>query len=132
MKIQEVAQSGATMPKVVRDFLNRVTRPNAQPLTYAEARKFYENATRLSFDEMNRLTPKAKYMVGQFTRSLDRAIQDAAQQVGMGQQYAKAMSAYNRAAEFQRFTHKTLPKVAAAGATAGGAGWLAHYLRGNK
>lgn len=126
LKIQEMAQSGATMPKVVRDFLNRVTRPGAQPLTYAEARKFYENATRVSFDEMNRLTPKAKYLLGKFTKELDTANHDAARAVGQGDLYAKAMRAYHSAAKFRSFKQtvnkKVLPAAAMGAAGAAGAG----------
>ncbi len=122
MKIQEMAESGATMPKVVRNFLTRVTRPGVQPLTYSEGRKFYENATRLSFDEMNRLTPQAKRMVGEFTRSLDKSLQRAAETKQMGQAYSKAMSSYHRAARLRDFARNAGPAALKAGAAAVGAG----------
>lgn len=127
MKIQEIAKSGATMPKVVRNFLERASKP--EPLTYKDARQFYENATRVSFDEASRLTPKAKYMLGQFTKALDTSIHEAAKAVGMGDEYAKGMRAYHAAAKFKDFTSRVKTKAlpAAAKGLAYGAGAGAGY-----
>ena len=112
MKVQEMAQSGATMPKIVRDFLNRVTKPGTQPLTFAEARRFYENATRISFDEANRLNPKAKYLLTKFTKALDESLQDAADSVGQLKNYGKAMKEYKTAAKFRGFKERAGPMAA--------------------
>lgn len=124
VRIRDMAKSGATMPKVVRNFLERASKP--EPLTYSEARKFYENATRVSFDEANRLTPKAKYMLGKFTKALDTSIHEAAASVGQGDAYAKAMKAYHSAARFRDFTTrvktKAIPAAAKGAAYTAGAG----------
>lgn len=99
LRSQELAQSGGSMPKVIRDFLRRASDPEKGPITYAEARDFYSNATRLSADEFNRLTPVMKAQVGKFTNALGRGIYGAAESVGQGEQYARAMSQYRFGAQ---------------------------------
>ena len=137
--IQQMAKSGGTMPKVVRDFINRVNRPGNPPLTYSEARKFYENAiSKFSPDiRANPIKGKARYMLGKFTKSLDQSIQEAADQVGAGQQYAKAMRAYHNASKFEsaaKNTGKVATKIGkiGVGAAAGAAGAKAGYDLYNK
>lgn len=98
LKIQEMASQGGTMPKVIRDFLKRTTDPAQGPLTYEEARTFYSNASRLSANEYQRLTPASQRMVGQFARDLNSAITDTADAAGVGQQYRAGMSQYAGAA----------------------------------
>jgi hypothetical protein len=122
MKIQELAQSGGSMPKVVRDFLNRVTKPGGAPLTYSEARQFYSNASRLSADEMNRLTPVMKRQVGQFTQALGDSLWETAQSVGKGKTYNAAMKGYRRASQVNRAKDTILPWAAKGAAGAAGAG----------
>jgi hypothetical protein len=101
LEIQKMAASGGSQPKVIRDFVTRVTDPNKGPLTFEEARKFYTNASRLSADESQRLTPDMKRMVGQFRADLDGAITNAAASKGKGPQYTKAMKDYRRASRAQ-------------------------------
>lgn len=119
MKFFENVQHGGSPSQLINKFLQRVTKADAPPLTYAEARKFYENATRLSFDASNRLNPKAKYLLTQFTKELDQAVHAAASEVGQGQAYAKAMKAYHSAAQFGRGV-KAAGKAALVGAGAYG------------
>ena len=97
LKIQKLAESGGTMPKIIRDFLRRATDPNKPPITYEEARDFYSNASRLSADELNRLTPVMKRAVGIFTRELNSSIEGAADEAGKLSQYKGAMGEYARA-----------------------------------
>lgn len=97
LNIQRLSESGGAMPKVVRDFLKRASDPSKQPLTYSEARDFYSNASRLSADEAQRLTPVMKREVGNFRAALNRSLQGAADQVGQGQNYADAINEYARA-----------------------------------
>jgi hypothetical protein len=120
LRTQQLASSGGSMPKVVRDFIRRVTDPEAGPLTYSEARDFYSNATRLSADEFNRLTPVMKKQVGEFTSSLNDSITGAAAEAGKKAEYLDAMGEYaaasrwrNRAAMLGKVAAKTLPYVAA-------------------
>lgn len=101
LQIDQLARSGGSMPKVVRDFLRRTTDPDSAPLTYAEARDFYSNATRISVDEFNRLTPTMKLKLGQFTHELGKSIGGAADEAGVGDQYSGAMDEYKNAARLE-------------------------------
>jgi hypothetical protein len=74
LNIQQLAKAGGAMPKVVRDFLNRVTDPKQPPLTFEPARDFYSNASRLSADEFDGLTPNMKRQVGNFRDALDNSL----------------------------------------------------------
>jgi len=111
LKIQQMAESGGSQPKVIRDFVRRTTDPAKGPMTYSEARDFYSNASRLSVDETNRLTPAMKRQVGQFTRDLGKSVQGAADQAGVGKEYSGAMKEYRGAMKMSEFTD-TLKKGA--------------------
>lgn len=118
---QHLAQAGGSLPKVVRDFLRRVTDPEKDPMTYSEARDFYSNATRVSNDEFNRLTPVMKRQLTIFKSALGDSIGQAAGTVGEGQNYVKALLEYHRASELSRLG-KTAGKVVAGAAGLGAAG----------
>jgi hypothetical protein len=97
LRIQKLAESGGSMPKVIRDFIRRATDPEKPPITYEEARDFYSNASRLSVDEMNRLTPVMKRQIGQFVRNLNESIEGAASDAGKLSKYKGAMKEYRQA-----------------------------------
>ena len=99
LNIMRLAKSGGSMPKVVNDFLRRVTDPNQGPLTYDEAREFYSNASRISADEMGRLTPVMTRALGKFTSDLGSSIAQAAEDAGAGGQYRAGMNEYAAAAK---------------------------------
>lgn len=99
LRIQQLAERGGSMPKVVRDFLRRATDPNKPPIAYEEARDFASNISRLSADEFKRLTPVVRREVGNLRAALDRALTSAASSVGKGDEYAAAMKEYRRAAQ---------------------------------
>jgi hypothetical protein len=101
LEIQSLAKSGGRMPKVVNDFLRRVTDPEQPPLTYEEARKFYTNASRLSSQEYQNLTPVMQRAVGEFTKHLGDSLQGAAEEAGVGKQYRSAMTEYAAAKRWQ-------------------------------
>jgi hypothetical protein len=129
LNIQKLAESGASRPKVIGDFIKRVTDPNKGPLTYEEARNFYSNASRLSADEAMRLTPIMKRQVAEFTSELNDAISGAAAQAGKLGQYTEAMDEYHRAMQLRSLggdvkdllTSKAAATAAATGAGAAGA-----------
>jgi len=102
LEIDKMAQSGGSMPKVIRDFLRRTTDPEKGPLTYEEARAFYQNATRLSVDEMNRLTPNAKRLVGKFTHELGQSISQTTAESGALKDYQSFMREYHSAMKMRR------------------------------
>lgn len=101
LKAKELAQAGGRMPKVINDFIRRTTDPNQPPLTYDEARNFYSNASRISSDEAQRLTPVMRRQLVQFTRDLGDSIGGAADQGGVLPQYQGAMKQYRQAAQLQ-------------------------------
>lgn len=114
LKMQQLAESGGTLPKVVKDFLKRVTNPDKGALTYDEARDFYSNATRLSADEYNKLNPRLKKEIGQFTRDLGDSVADAAARAGKGEDYAYAMRQYRRGARIAK-TQANITKAVKSG-----------------
>lgn len=101
LRIRDLASSGGRMPKVVNDFIRRTTDPDKPPITYDEARDFYSNASRISADEAQRLTPVMRFQLGKFTRDLGNSISGAAQQGGVLDQYLGAMRQYRQASQMQ-------------------------------
>jgi len=123
LDIQKEAASGGSQPKVIRDFVNRLTDPKKGPLTFEEARRFYTNASRLSADEQQRLTPNMKRLVSQFAADLDSSLTKTAEGRGKGPQYQGAMKDYRRAAQGQDVIDNLKEygkKAAIAGATGAG------------
>lgn len=98
LRIQDLAERGGSMPMAVRKFLLRVTDPEKTPLTYAEARDFYSNISRLSANETQRLTPVVAREIAQMRAALDAANESAAGAVGKATIYREAMREYRRAA----------------------------------
>jgi hypothetical protein len=101
LRIQQLAERGGTMPRMVRQFASRITDPNQGPLTYGEARDFASNISRLSADEYNRLTPVIQREVGNLRASLNDAVGQAADAAGQGDTYRSAMSEYARSKSLQ-------------------------------
>lgn len=97
LRIQELADRGASMPMVVRKFLNRITNPSVGPMTYEEARDFASNISRLSANEYQRLSPAVAREVAGLRVTLNKSIGDAAQVAGKGAEYASAMKEYAQA-----------------------------------
>ncbi len=128
LRTQQLAESGGSLPKVIRDFLKRVTDPEKGPLTYQEGRDFASNASRLSADEAQRLTPVMKRQAGQFMAALNASLSQAADQVGKLDVYQKAMSEYHNAMRLRALGEgakdvlTSTAAKAAAGAGAGAAG----------
>jgi hypothetical protein len=119
LRIQKLAESGGSMPKVIRDFLRRATDPEKPPITYAEARDFYSNASRLSADEMQRLTPVLKRQVAMFTKSLNESLEGATEEVGKLSKYKGAMKEYRQAKRLEDLW-QTAKEWAAKGALGAG------------
>lgn len=123
LRVQELADRGASMPMVVRKFLNRITSPTAGPMTYDEARDFSSNISRLSANEYQRLSPVVARQVGELRVTLNRAVADAAQAAGKGADYADAMKEYAQAMKMRDVLNaaweggkRAFPYLGAAGA----------------
>lgn len=125
----ELASAGGQLPKVFRNFLQRVSDPAGQPVTVEEARRFVSNASRMSVDEMSRMTDPMRRLMGQFAGELHGAIGEAS---GDAQTYYNALKAYSRAKGYSS-TMEGLQKflagkaATAATAAAAGAGGYAGY-----
>ena len=99
LRIQELAERGATMPQAARKFLLRVTDPNKPPLTYGELRDFASNVSRLSALEMQKVG-KNKPMLAEIHKlrvALNKAAAEAAGTVGERATYESAMKEFARA-----------------------------------
>jgi hypothetical protein len=127
LRIQDLASRGGSMPKAVRDFLRRATDPEQGPLLYKEGRDFASNISRLSADEAQRLSPVMKRELGNLRVTLNSALQQTANKVGVGGEYAAAMREYARAAKLRGVADAVIEgaKKAALPLTAGGAGYYA-------
>lgn len=124
LRIAQLAERGGSMPKVVRDLLKRATDPAKPDIDYREARDFYSNISRLSADEMQRLTPVMKRELGELRSTLDRALSQAAARGGQERAYRAAMREYAVASRIREFAEKAA-KWGAGIAGAGTAyGWL--------
>lgn len=98
------SQRGATLPKVVRDFVNRATKPGSDPITYAEAKDFQSNVSRISANERMNLNPNTQRLLGQLNSDLKDSLASAADTVGKGQQFKQAMQEYHNAMTLRGFT----------------------------
>ena len=135
------AQTGAQMPKVLRNFLDRTAGKSPMdpqsPVFYPEGRKFAENAGKLSVSETMDTKPQMQRLVGKFADALKTANRDAAAEVGMGDQYDEVMKAYRGAAGRENMLEKLkdlatseVVKHVATGAGIGGAGYAAYKTFG--
>jgi hypothetical protein len=108
LELYTQAQRGASMPKVVRDFVNRATKPESDPITYAEAKDFQSNVSSLSAEERMQAKPATLRLIGQLNSDLKASLEDAADTVGKGQQFADAMKEYHNAMQLKGFSGKAM------------------------
>jgi hypothetical protein len=134
-KIAELAkdygEAGAQgPPKVLARFLRKTEPVSGFPLPegeetvpqvlYPQARKFAENAGRLSAGETLNSNPQMQRLVSEFAQALKDANREAAEQVGMGKEYDQAMSRYRTASQLKTLKENALKY--ATGVIAGGLG----------
>jgi hypothetical protein len=120
LRIRDLADRGGSMPKAASDFLKRITDPAKGDMTFNEARDFYSNISRLSADEMGRLTPVMQRAVGDLRTALNGRLQDVADIAGKGPEYTKAMTEYRRAAKLGQFKENVKEVATKAAANAAG------------
>jgi hypothetical protein len=101
LRIKEIAGSGGREPKVIKDFIARMTNPDKGPLTYNEARDFLGNASNLAFDESSKLNAVLKREMQQFAGELKGAIKETADKAGRLSDYQKAVSDYASARRWE-------------------------------
>lgn len=139
LKIMDIAeQGGGSLPQPVRQFLNWVTNPAKEPMNYEVARRFASGISRLSANEMGRLSPVVAREIASLRVALNKSVADAAGSVGKGIEHAKAMTEYAKAKQLQGAIDEVLagaksalPKAIGGGAAGAGAGagwWLTHKI----
>lgn len=132
LRIQQLADRGASMPQAVRKYLLRATDPTKDAPTYEEIRDFASNISRLSANETQRLTPVVGREVANLRVALNKAAGDAAAKVGQLENYQSAMKAYAQAMKVRDAigaawmgAKKSVPYIGAAGAGE----WLSKQIR---
>lgn len=131
LRISQLADRGGSMPKAVRDFIRVATDPQRPAMTYEVGRDFASNISRLSANEMGRLTPVMAREVASMRVALNNALAQAARQAGHLDEYRAAMREYAQAKRVENIikaavegAKKAAPYAAATGAAAGVGGWL--------
>lgn len=128
LRIYQLSERGGSMPKAVRDLLKRVTDPAKAAMNYPESRDFASNISRLSADEMQRLTPVMKREVAQLSAALNKANADAAKLAGKGAEYKEAMREYAKAKQLADAMDVVIKKATRAALPAAGLGGAAYWL----
>lgn len=121
LRALELNERGNYMPRVVSQFMRRITDPKAADLAFDEGRDWYSSISRMSADDFNKMTPAMKKQVGAIRQALHEAMTESAQTVGRGRQYEKGISEYRRAMKAKEVAKK-IAKYGAGAAGAGAAG----------
>lgn len=108
LRAKQLADSGGGNVKIINDFIKRTTDPNKGPLTFAEARDFYSNSTKLTAAESMSTKPVMKAAVTAFNKQLGDALTEAAGRSGKAEQYTAAMKEYNQAKNVQAVGNKAV------------------------
>jgi hypothetical protein len=128
LRIYQLSERGGSMPKAVRDLLKRVTDPAKPGMAYPEARDFASNISRLSADEMQRLTPVMKREVAQLSAALNKANAEAAKAAGKGAEYKSAMREYAKAKQLSDAMDVVIKRAKQAALPAAGLGGAAYWF----
>lgn len=136
LQLYEQAQKGAYVPRAVTRLTQRLSSPEAPPMTYSEAKDFQSIISRLSADDYNRMAPPTKFLVGKLNADLKGSLADAADVAGKGQQFTQAMQEYHRAMQVRGFTDEARAMAlkatiyGALGTAAGGVGYKVAKMLG--
>lgn len=127
MDWQKKTQLGPTVNK----FLNRITNPKLGPMTYEEARDYYQLLGNLSSDETSKLAPPVRRDLVQMVVGLKQDIGDAADTVGRASDYYQGMGDYAQASRlgewYDAAKKYALPAALGAAGLAGGQKLLSLY-----
>jgi hypothetical protein len=116
-RIQELADSGGHMPKVVGDFLKRLDATDKGPINFDTARDFAVNVGKLSVDETNKMNGPQKRQVALFAHDLAESLNNTAKNGGNLKEYRAAIDSYHRAMQTRRAI-RAAGKVALTGGAA--------------
>lgn len=132
LRIQQLSERGGSLPKAVRDYLKYATDPEKPKMTYEVSRDFASNISRLSANEMGRLTPVMAREVAELRVALNEANAQAAQAAGKAAEYKQAMTEYAKAMRVRDAINEVVQgaKKSVPYATAAGAGyWLTRKVK---
>lgn len=129
LRIYDLAQKGAYLPKPVANFLQWVTSPTKAPLAYKDSRDFASAISRLSASERASMTPVVKREVAQMAADLNLANANAAKAAGKGAEYKSAMREYANAMQMRDAIDAAMKHSKKAALGAAGLGG-AYYLFG--
>jgi hypothetical protein len=125
LQIYYEAKHGAYLPKPVNDLLKRMglnademapnnraitydtatnrgaLDPNTPPLTYAEAKSFQSNISKLTAADKMSTNPNIKRLVVELNGKLKDSLENSAEVVGKGDQFTDAMNEYHKAMQIQ-------------------------------
>jgi hypothetical protein len=96
-------QKKTNLGPTINKFLNRITDPKQGPLTYADARDYYQLLGKLSVEENNNLAPTIQRSLGQLVAGLKQDIGNAADTVGKAADYYQGMGDFAAAAKHQEW-----------------------------
>jgi hypothetical protein len=128
LRINQLAERGGSMPMAVRKILNRMTDPKKPAMVYEEMRDFGSNISRLSADEMQRMTPVLRREVARLSAAINKANAEAAKIAGKGAEYKSAMREYARAMQMKDALDVMIKRAKQAALPAAGLGGAAYWL----
>lgn len=120
LDIYTQSQRGATLPSSVGKLVRRLTAPDSPPMTYAEAKDFQSNISKLSADEQMKLNPNTRRLVGKLNQDLKSSLEDAADTAGKGQQFQDAMKEYHNAMRIKGWSESAIDAAWKAALTGAG------------
>src|SRR5262249_2238230 len=95
-------QTAGGVPRVATRLFQRLTSPNAAPLTYEEAKQFQSAISSLSASERMASNPDTLRLMGQLNSGLKASLEDAATRGGMSPgTFNGAMQQYHTASQVQ-------------------------------
>jgi hypothetical protein len=106
MEIWDFSETGARLPKVLKDFVKLATNPEREGATFDQARKFYSNAQQLSLEEIHALKPAVKYKLQSFVRAIGDSIQEVADAGGVGPKFKGTMKEWGAQAQLAEWADK--------------------------
>lgn len=129
MRAYDVSGAGRTLPPSLNKFLNRLTSPKVtgyrgDDLATREAQDFVSSFTSLSADDMAKMAPEMRSQLTKLAIELRAALTDTLDAVGKGDQYARGVAEYRRAAKVAERWEQAKPWLRRLGyAAAAGAGY---------
>jgi hypothetical protein len=129
-RTQQLASSGAAPFRPADMLFSRSNQIN--PILYPEARDFASNISRMSAAEKMGINPQMQAEAGKLSRAFNKDIGTAAENVGRGEDYAKAMKDYARASALRENSIKAGKIAGKSALAAAGAGGLYGLARAFK